>query len=118
MRARSSVIDGDITCPRCAQYWLWLWPADILGGAFGAVLYDVLIFTGEESPVNWRWSWRAFRPAAVKHRFLAWRRRQHVKNETRKASYKETGQAMQKKGGFLRKKQAESKEEARSVGAT
>lgn len=95
------------------HYWLWLWPADILGGAFGAILYDVLIFTGEESPVNWRWSWRAFRLAALKHRFLAWRRRQQVKNETRKASYKETGQALQKKGGFLRKKQAEGKEEAK-----
>ena len=104
--------DGKDILSRCAQYWLWLWPADILGGAFGAILYDVLIFTGEESPINWRWSWRAWRLAALKHRYLAWRRRQKVKNETRKASYKETGQAMQKKGRALQEKRAERKEEA------
>lgn len=45
------------------QYWLWCcWCADILGGLFGAALYDTLIFTGAESPMNRRWGVKDLNP--------------------------------------------------------
>lgn len=35
-------------------WWIWgPWIADILGGFFGAFVYDLVIFTGGESPVNY-----------------------------------------------------------------
>ncbi|KAL4782964.1 aquaporin-like protein [Aspergillus varians] len=40
-------------------WWVWgTWIADIFGGLFGGFLYDLIIFTGGESPVNYppkRW---------------------------------------------------------------
>lgn len=40
-------------------WWIWgPWIADILGGLFGVFMYDLLIFTGGESPINYpprRW---------------------------------------------------------------
>jgi len=45
-----------LSCSDNLQYWLWgCWCGDILGGLFGATLYDSLIFTGAESPMNRRW---------------------------------------------------------------
>lgn len=35
-------------------WWVWgPWVADIFGGLFGAFMYDMFIFTGGESPVNY-----------------------------------------------------------------
>lgn len=35
-------------------WWIWgPWVADIFGGLFGAFMYDMFIFTGGESPVNY-----------------------------------------------------------------
>jgi aquaglyceroporin related protein len=35
-------------------WWVWgPWVADIFGGLFGGFLYDLIIFTGGESPVNY-----------------------------------------------------------------
>ncbi|KAI9369678.1 aquaporin-like protein [Aspergillus egyptiacus] len=35
-------------------WWIWgPWAADISGGLFGAFLYDLTIFTGGESPINY-----------------------------------------------------------------
>ena len=36
-----------------SQYWLWC-PviAPIMGAQFGSLVYDVLLYTGEDSPVN------------------------------------------------------------------
>lgn len=35
-------------------WWVWgPWVADIFGGLFGALVYDLVIFTGSESPVNY-----------------------------------------------------------------
>ncbi|KAL4973537.1 aquaporin-like protein [Aspergillus desertorum] len=35
-------------------WWLWgPWVADIFGGLFGGFLYDLVIFTGGESPINY-----------------------------------------------------------------
>ncbi|PYI09221.1 aquaporin [Aspergillus sclerotiicarbonarius CBS 121057] len=35
-------------------WWIWgPWVADIFGGLFGAFMYDLVVFTGGESPVNY-----------------------------------------------------------------
>ncbi|RDW58533.1 putative aquaglyceroporin [Aspergillus mulundensis] len=35
-------------------WWIWgPWVADIAGGLFGGLMYDLIIFTGGESPVNY-----------------------------------------------------------------
>lgn len=35
-------------------WWVWgSWVADIVGALFGAFVYDLFIFTGGESPVNY-----------------------------------------------------------------
>lgn len=35
-------------------WWVWgTWIADIFGGLFGGFLYDLIIFTGGESPINY-----------------------------------------------------------------
>ncbi|KAL4907046.1 aquaporin-like protein [Aspergillus multicolor] len=35
-------------------WWIWgPWVADIFGGLFGGLMYDLIIFTGGESPVNY-----------------------------------------------------------------
>jgi aquaglyceroporin related protein len=35
-------------------WWVWgPWVADIAGGLFGGFLYDLVIFTGGESPINY-----------------------------------------------------------------
>ncbi|KAL4938259.1 hypothetical protein BDV06DRAFT_58201 [Aspergillus oleicola] len=43
--------------PMFTEYWAWWvwgpWIADISGAFFGAFLYDLIIFTGGESPVNY-----------------------------------------------------------------
>ncbi|KAK9898544.1 aquaporin [Cystobasidium minutum MCA 4210] len=40
------------------QYWLWVtWCATISGGLMGCVIYDMLIYTGSESPINMKWDW-------------------------------------------------------------
>jgi aquaglyceroporin related protein len=36
-----------------SQYWLWcVWCGTLSGGIIGAFVYDALIFTGDESPLN------------------------------------------------------------------
>lgn len=39
------------------EYWAWWvwgpWIADIFGGLFGGFMYDLIIFTGGESPINY-----------------------------------------------------------------
>ena len=90
------------------QYWLWcVWLGDISGGLFGAALYDILIFEGEESPMNWRWHWRDLHPNVLKAKYARWRKKIRVRNETRKESWlqrhharkerKKTAQNSQKK---------------------
>ncbi|RDK40302.1 aquaporin [Aspergillus phoenicis ATCC 13157] len=35
-------------------WWIWgPWVADIFGGLFGAFIYDLVVFTGGESPINY-----------------------------------------------------------------
>ncbi|KGO76975.1 Major intrinsic protein [Penicillium italicum] len=49
-------------------WWVWgPWIADITGGLFGALVYDMAIFTGGESPVNYppRRRKRAYRVRAL-----------------------------------------------------
>ncbi|KAJ5781561.1 uncharacterized protein N7518_010044 [Penicillium psychrosexuale] len=49
-------------------WWVWgPWIADITGGLFGALIYDMAIFTGGESPVNYppRRRKRAYRVRAL-----------------------------------------------------
>ncbi|KAJ5607880.1 hypothetical protein N7537_004499 [Penicillium hordei] len=49
-------------------WWIWgPWVADITGGLFGALIYDMAIFTGGESPVNYppRRRKRAYRVRAL-----------------------------------------------------
>lgn len=41
-----------------SQYWLWVpWCATLSGGLMGCIIYDSLIYTGSESPLNRRWDW-------------------------------------------------------------
>ncbi|KAJ5963876.1 uncharacterized protein N7479_003752 [Penicillium vulpinum] len=52
-------------------WWVWgPWVADITGALFGALLYDMAIFTGGESPVNYppRRRKRAYRVRALNFR--------------------------------------------------
>jgi aquaglyceroporin related protein len=49
-----------------SAYWAWgPWGASISGAVFGGLVYDLFIFVGGESPVNYRWpqpgdiKWRA-----------------------------------------------------------
>lgn len=52
-------------------WWVWgPWIADITGGLFGALIYDMAIFTGGESPVNYppRRRKRAYRVRALNFR--------------------------------------------------
>lgn len=49
-------------------WWIWgPWVADITGALFGALIYDMAIFTGGESPVNYppRRRKRAYRVRAL-----------------------------------------------------
>ncbi len=42
-------------------YWLWgCWIAPLIGSVIGAGLYDLFIFTGGESPINYQYQrlWR------------------------------------------------------------
>lgn len=35
-------------------WWIWgVWGADVTGTMLGAVVYDVFVFVGGESPINW-----------------------------------------------------------------
>jgi len=53
------------------QYWLWVeWAATIPGGIVGGLLYDALIYSGSDSPLNKPWEfsdlgrrWRRAPPA-------------------------------------------------------
>jgi aquaglyceroporin related protein len=41
----------------CDAYWAWgPWGASVSGALFGGFIYDLFIFVGGESPVNYRWT--------------------------------------------------------------
>lgn len=57
-------------------YWFYgPWAGALSGGFMGAFLYDMFIFTGGESPVNYPWerTERAFKKSGMK-----WKRRMHL----------------------------------------
>lgn len=55
------------------SYW-WIYGPQVgcfTGGLIGALLYDLAIFTGEESPINYTWQgWKQSTPARVGSRLL------------------------------------------------
>ncbi|RLL96745.1 hypothetical protein CFD26_103872 [Aspergillus turcosus] len=62
-------------------YWFYgPWAGSLTGSLFGAFLYDFMIFTGGESPINYSWSrtQRAMRKSRAK-----WKRRLHLGKEKR-----------------------------------
>ncbi|KAL4782619.1 aquaporin-like protein [Aspergillus varians] len=61
-------------------WWVWgPWVADIVGGLFGGFLYDLIIFTGGESPINY--------PPGRRKRALLLRER-NVRKRTRFGQHK------------------------------
>lgn len=66
-------------------WWIWgPWAATIAGALFGAFMYDLLIFTGGESPVNYppRRRKRALLIKEMKFRnSLRWRQQRNPRTE-------------------------------------
>jgi aquaglyceroporin related protein len=65
---------GEVFTVRQAWWIYGAWGATISGALVGGLLYDVAVFVGSESPVNYPWSWRRRIKNKVKKRWFGVKR--------------------------------------------